>query len=371
MRIVYLSRGQTIHDQRFLEQMNRRGYDVHFISYYPAEVVQVPGVKIYHFSDYQQVAPFPRFRALQYRHHLKKLLHQIKPDVLHSGWLPDHGFYGAISGFHPTVSMVWGSDVLLDPQRGLSYYWRIRYTLAQADQIISNAEHLKARTIELARCDPGKITLFPFGIELDTFHPDPSARAQVRQRYGWEENEILIMNRNFKSIYGIEYFLDALPAVLRAHPSVRVFLGGSGDTEAALRERVQRLGLGSQVRFLGRVTSKEMAAHLNAADVYVSTSLSDGTSSSLLEAFACALPVVVSDLPPNQEWIQNGVQGYRVPIRDSGAIAKTLIALLGNAQERQHMAKTNWALAQERADWNKNFSVLERLYQRMIDAHRN
>ena len=53
-----------------------------------------------------------------------------------------------------------------------------------------------------------------------------------------------------------------------------------------------------------------MPAYLNAADIYVSTSLSDGTSLSLLEAMACSLPVVVTDIPANKEWITDGHNGF-------------------------------------------------------------
>ena len=109
MRIAYLSRGNSVYDRRFLEKMVERGYDVCYISYYPYERVQVKGVKTFHY-DYLTMHRFGRFLFLQTALHLRRLLKRIQPDVLHTGWVQDHGFIGVLSGFHPTLSMPWGSE---------------------------------------------------------------------------------------------------------------------------------------------------------------------------------------------------------------------------------------------------------------------
>ena len=80
---------------------------------------------------------------------------------------------------------------------------------------------------------------------------------------------------------------------------------------------------------------------LNAADVYVTTSLSDGTSVSLLEAISCGLPVVVVDAPAYFEWVEDRINGYIIPRRDSTVLAECLIALLQDPIRLREMGQRN------------------------------
>jgi glycosyltransferase involved in cell wall biosynthesis len=112
-----------------------------------------------------------------------------------------------------------------------------------------------------------------------------------------------------------------------------------------------------------------MAMYLNAADIYISTSLSDGTSCSLLEAMACRLPVVVTDLPAIREWVKDDVNGYLVPSENSAALAERIVTLLGNEPLRDQMGTRNLVIAQERADWERNFSILEEIYRGLVNSN--
>ena len=170
------------------------------------------------------------------------------------------------------------------------------------------------------------------------------------------------MNRSFAPVYGIEYFLRSLTKVAKAVPDARVLLIGSGPLETTFRALVKELGIENMVKFLGFVANEELPAYLNAADLYVSSSLSDGTSVSLLEAMACGLPVVVTDVPSILEWVENGINGLVCPRRDSDSLAKAIITLLRDERTAAKMGKKNLEIAEQRADWNKNFKMLEKMY---------
>ena len=126
------------------------------------------------------------------------------------------------------------------------------------------------------------------------------------------------------------------------------------------------LGIGEKVFFPGWIDKKEMSNYLNAADIYVSTSFSDGTSCSLLEAMACSLPVVVTNIEGNLEYITDGENGYLVPIQNSKILAKRLLGLLNNKSLRRKMGIRNQKITQEKADWDKNFTKLEELYMELV-----
>lgn len=365
MKIAYLSTGTNVYDRRFLKKMIERGYEAYLISYYHEQIdVKIEGVQVLHYL-YHDVVRFNRLSGLQVAFHLRKVLRSIKPDILHTGYVQHHGYYGALTGFHPTLLMPWGSDILIEP--GKSYYKRMvtKFTIKKADIITCDCQVVKDRIIELTGYPSEKIVIFPWGIDLNTFQPK---RSMARERLGWDGKKILIMTRQFEPIYGIEYFIEALPAIIKQFPDTKVIFVGSGPLEGEYRERIKNLGLKEYVLFTGWVNETEMADYLNASDIYVSTSLSDGASCSLLEAMACGLPVVVSDVPANEEWVENVVNGYIVPRKDSARFAERIVELLNNDSLREHMGQHNLEIAQKRANWDKNFDILEGIYKTLTTS---
>jgi glycosyltransferase involved in cell wall biosynthesis len=296
----------------------------------------------------------------------KKLLSMIKPDIVHACWVPTCGFTTALSNFHPFLLMPLASDILLIPKKNFLNRKITQFTIKRADMITCDAETVKREIIQLSGYPPEKIVVFPRGIDLSLFKPDISLRVTLRKRLGIEGKKVIIMNRSFEPIYGIEYFLKALPMVWAKVPNVYVLQIGSGPLENQLRKSVEELNLEPIVKFMGEVFNEEMPAYLNASDLYVSSSLSDGTSLSLLEAMACGLPVVVTDVPAILEWVVNGENGLVVPRRSIDELAEAIIYLLQNEDIRKKMGERNILIAKERVDWDKNFNKLEQMYKILI-----
>ncbi len=369
MRIAYVSFGHNVYDARFLRKMVEKGHEPTLISYWPHDVsFEMKGVQFVHWDP-----KFPRGVGVVLRHvrpffwgaHLRTALRRIRPDVLHTGYVQNNGLAGALSGFRPTLLMPWGSDILVHPDQSQYHKAITIFTLRRADMITCDCDLVKRRIIELSGYPEDKIIVFPWGTDLTVFKP--SARPSgVRRRLGWTNNKILIMTRNFKEIYGIQYFLAALPEVFRRRPDTRAILLGSGPLEGEYRAQVAQLGIDKFVFFGGRVDERHMASYLNAADIYVSTSLSDGTSASMLEAMACMLPVVVSDAEAYFEWVEDGQNGFIVPRTASAVLAERLLELLDSDALRRRMGVRNLRLARERADWDRNFDKLDGIYATLI-----
>ena len=373
MKILWLSEGNTPYDRRFLEKLIERDYKPVFVSYSLAEIIGIEGVKTIHrpFRLWTQFGQLGKrlhlhwFRRKMIVRHLRKLIRKVQPDVLHTGYIREHGYYGALTEFHPVLSMPWGSDVLIKPGKSEYDAKIVRYTLRQADMITCDCELVKKRIIELSDCFPDKIVVFPWGVDLTNCRP-LNGHSAIRERLGWQENEIIIHNRQFEPIYGIEYFLYALPTVVKVCPQARVLMLGEGSLEGKFRSMVQELGVEDYLYFAGTVNDRDMVQYLNAADIFVTTSFSDGTSASMLEAMACGLPVVVSDAPVYFEWVEDGINGYIVPRRDSAVLAERLIELLQNLGYRREMGHRNLQIAKERADWERNFGILEGIYEILV-----
>lgn len=368
MHIAYVSSGLSVHDERFLTKLVERGYRTSLITYYPGplppRIASIRGLAVFHRRPRVLARYSSRlfgFRAPG----LRRLLGELKPDVVHSGYIWKDGFVAARSGFHPHLSMPWGSDILVEPDRSRVLRWIVRYVVRRADMITCDCEVVANKIVAETAYPRGRIVVFPWGVDRALFHPGVP-RLAVRRERGWDDKAIVIMNRSFEPVYNVAGFLEALPRVLRARPDVRVLLGGSGSQEPLLREIVRRDGLEEIVHFLGQVAPERMPGYLAAADLYVSNSLSDGTSLSLLEAMACGLPVVVTDVPANLEWVSRGVNGFVARSGDTASLVQTLITALGDPALLSRMGSSNAQVAAERADWERNFAKLEEIYRVLV-----
>jgi glycosyltransferase involved in cell wall biosynthesis len=217
---------------------------------------------------------------------LVRALRAIKPDVVYAGWIQSSGFMAALSGFRPLLLMPWGSDVLIRPGQSSFWRWVTKYTLGKADMITCDCETVKWRIIELSGFPEGRIVVVPWGIDLGAFNPMVSG-AEIRAQLGWVDKKVLIMTRRFEPVYGIEYFIQALPRVVQHEPNVRVILAGAGPLEERIRGLVDHLNLTPYVHFPGMIPNHELPKYLASADLYVTSSLSDGSSNALMEAMAC------------------------------------------------------------------------------------
>lgn len=141
MRILYFTRDYTPHDYRFLSALAKTEHKMYSLRLerrprpledrpLPVEVHQVQ------WKGGQGAVRWRDFPAL--RQDLKRVLRELKPDVVHAGPVPDVAFLAALSGFHPLVSMSWGSDLLRDVDQDRRVGWAARFTLQRTDVLLGD-----------------------------------------------------------------------------------------------------------------------------------------------------------------------------------------------------------------------------------------
>jgi glycosyltransferase involved in cell wall biosynthesis len=112
------------------------------------------------------------------------------------------------------------------------------------------------------------------------------------------------------------------------------------------------------VKFVGTVRHDKIVDYLSAADIYVSTSFSDGTSASLLEAMSCSLPSVATEIDGNKEWINNGINGFLVPVADSKKLAEKILLLADDQELRRRLRANAEETMRTRVIWQENIKKL-------------
>lgn len=287
------------------------------------------------------------------------------PDVVVSGWIPTYGFYVAMSGFHPHVLLIWGSDVLLLPQKSRLHLLKTLFTLRVADMVVVDSDVQKDAAIRYG-CDPRKIVCFPWAVDLGRFVPRPA--VSERNREGWYT---VLCARTHEPIYGIEYLLEAIPLVVGKIPTTKFVFVGSGSLTDKYREFVSEHGLDSKVEFSGLVPHEKMPDILASCDVYVTPSLSDGSSATLLEAMACAKPCVATNIPGNREWINNNVSGILVPPRDPRSIAGAIVRLLKEPETARKLGREARLTVEQKADLRRSLGFFESRLIELVERTRS
>ncbi len=351
MRICYVNKGVSIHDQKMLKYLVQK-HEVHLVSYYGGALPHIEGLIVHRIPIPNPVMAFPVACMMT-----PFLVRRIKPDIVLGNYLLTYGFYTALAHYHPLLQIAWGSDVFVAPNQNPLYHFIVEYSLKHADLVTIDCQTGKRALVALGY-PAEKVVVFPWGIDQERFNPNIDGES-VRRELGWEGNVIIICTRAHDPIYGMEYLIQAIPEVVLRHQEARFLLIGSGSLTGKLKQMVRDSNMEGHVKFTGNVPNDVLGKYLNASDFYVSASLSDGTSISLLEAMGCGLPVVVTDVEAILEWIQDGVNGLVVPKRDPLALAQRICQLIEDKTLRQSFGQRNYKIATERAFFDDNMNVLE------------
>lgn len=370
MKICYIAEGSSIHTQRWLNYFAARGHEVHLI-YWKTRPGYDKSIRIHYLKRFA-----PKFWAvtryisfLQWIFQVRKLVKEIKPDVIDAHFIIDNGVLAVGSGFHPIIVTAWGSDVLIFPQR--NFLWKIvaKFVIKRADKIVCNSDVLKNGLINLGT-NPDKIVKISHGVNTRQFSPQQAIEA-LKKKPGAAGSSTVISIRHLRPLYNVEMLVKAIPLVLKQAPQTRFIIAGDGEQKPYLEELAATLGASQNVRFIGYVLHEELPGYLASADIYVTTSRSDSSSQSLQEAMACELAPVATDLPANREWITDGENGFIVPQDDYQALAEKISYLVKNDKAREKFGKTNRKIIIDRVEQEKEMGKVETLYQTLANASKS
>ncbi|HLE53366.1 MAG TPA: glycosyltransferase family 4 protein [Anaerolineales bacterium] len=358
MRVLYFTRDYTTHDRRFLAALVDTAYQVYFLQLerrgHPLEDRPLPeGIKRIPWRGGQGPA------SLRAGPHLltdlKRVLKEIKPDLVHAGPLQTAAFLVGLVGYRPLVSMSWGYDLLKDADRNILWRWATRYTLQHSAVLVGDCNTIRQKAIDLGMPDE-RIVTFPWGIDLTAFTPAASERAP-------SQTFKLLSTRGWEPIYGADILARAFVKAARRCPELRLCMLGNGSQAIEIRHILTEGGVVDRIEFPGQVSQVDLPRYYRQADLYISASHSDGTSISLLEAMACGCPALVSDIPGNREWVEPGVHGWWFPDGDVDTLTTAILDAVDKRHRLPTMGQAARKLAEQRADWEKNFQELLRAYQ--------
>jgi len=288
---------------------------------------------------------------------LRRCLKSIRPHIVVGNYVTTYGLYASVCGVRPFVLFVYGSDVTLDPQRSLLHRWITIRVIRSADLILIDSEVQRRAVISFGG-SPKKIVCFPWVDANDLRGTNPD--STLRNRLGWRDKIVVVSARMHEPRYAVETLILAIPSVLARCADVRFLVFGAGTQTARLIRLAHRLNVREFVHFAGIVPRNKLLGYVKSCDIYVSTSLTDGSSSSLLEAMYLGVPVVVTSIPGNAEWVSHGLSGLMFNVYDSEELAKAVVRLATEHVETERVCRRAMEQVRGRLNLDRSFKELIR-----------
>lgn len=365
MRVLYFTEKDSPHDRRFLNALSKTEHQVFALRQHGCQPLSPEGITE---LDWPEGRPdWSNWDGWEEgKKKFNALMKEIKPDLVHAGPIQGPALLAALSGFHPIVTMSWGSDLLRTAQRSPWTHWATQFTLDRTDVFIGDCQTVAD---EAARYGfpRKKMMLFPWGVDLAYFSPAHGRQAgqELRQSLGWEEKFVILCNRTWAPVYGVDVLAEGFKQAILENPNLRLLLAGDGPDAEKIWTILSPVD--QQVHFLGRIGLDALPGLYAAADLFVSPSHCDGSSVSLMEALACGKPVLVSDIPSNREWVKPGKVGDLFWDDDADSLARGLLRLAVDPERLAYGLRAR-LLAEERANWDRNFQELLRAYRLAVRA---
>src|SRR4030066_699973 len=355
MKILFLADARSIHIQRWIDFFPKRGHRVSLISLEPAENINcekffIPSKIKAGFLKYFLSVP-----------EIKKIVEELNPDLISAHLIPNYGWIGARLNLKPLVVTSWGSDILISVRKSFLHRKRAEDVLKKADLVTSDSNYLTSEIIRL-KVPESKILTYPMGVSVEFL--STSKKTSTANKTVFK----IISVRQLEPLYNLSLLIGAIPYCLNnTNKKIEFLIGGEGSQKDFLVQLAEKLKIAGKVKFLGKPSQTELPHNLQDSDIYVSTSLSDSTSVSLLEAMACQLIPIVTDIPGNREWIKDDQNGFLVPVSKPELLAERITEVVQNYEKYQNWTEKNLNMVKEKANLEENLKKIEQKFIELVE----
>ena len=302
---------------------------------------------------------------------LWRVSRKMKADLIHSHWVLPNGLPAAISSKIlkiPFVISLHGSDIFMADKNAL-FRAVARWIFSQSSCVTACSQELYDRAKNI---NPHiNVHLMAWGADPDVFKPLEN-RKEIRNKYGWEQNDVIVASLG-RFVYkkGFDRLISILPDLIEENKHVRLVIGGSGPLAQEFNEQVETLNIQEYVSFPGQIPWHEVPEFLAAADIFVLPSQRDlagnldGLPTVLLEAMACGLPCVASNIGGVGLVILEQQNGLIFDPSDQKTLKNYLKQLISSPGLRDQLGQNARQSTIEKFNWNTVSVNFEKLFRQI------
>ena len=301
---------------------------------------------------------------------VQRLLKRYDFAAIHAHWLIPQGFVAVLITLFfnkkPAILLTsHGGDLF--GLRGFLFNIILGWVLQRSSAISTVSNAMRDEIIERWKVPKNKVVIIPMGVDIrKIFIPNLTTTREC--------NTLLFVGRLVKK-KGVKYLLEAMAYVVKKYPKCRLLIVGSGPEAVAIKKYVENLHLDQQVTFLGRIENERLPTFYRSATIFVAPCViaeggdQEGLGLVLVEALACACPVITTDLPAIRDVVIHERTGVLVSERDSYSLANAILDLLNNPGKRKQLADKGREYVEEHFDWEKVTKSYAHLLKKLIHFH--
>jgi glycosyltransferase involved in cell wall biosynthesis len=244
----------------------------------------------------------------------------------------------------------------------INYY--TKKALESADLIYAVSNNIRHHVIADFTIPKTKVRYLPFGIDTDLFSPNTISEKMTSPTIE------VFSNRGFFPVYDNDSLIRGFALAYQKNPALRLTLKGDGPLEPSARELVSSFGLSEVITFQQKSDYSEVPKDYRNAHIFITTSISDGTPVSILEAMATGLPCIATDVGGIPEWIENGKTGLLIPPCTPEKVAEAILTLAADPTLRSRLGSAAREIVVKNGQWKVLMAQAEKDYQALIETYR-
>lgn len=362
-KILFVSAANSIHTVKWVNSLCKR-FEIHLVycKNHKANIDSIDKSVFLHELKFNSPAGY-YLNIFQ----LRKIFNDIKPDLVNVHYASGYGTLVRLSKVKPILLSVWGSDIYDFPHKSKLNSKILKKNVLYADYIASTSKVMAKELMKEVPKLENEIFITPFGVDTNKFK-----NIKVKR-----DNNINIgIVKSLKKIYGIQYSILAIRKLKdklyldkkqELSDSIKFYIYGDGEEKDNLINIIKEQNLIDSVFLKGRISNDSVPEILNTFDIFCATSIKESFGVAIIEAMACQLPVVATNVDGFKEILSNNEAGYIVNNMDVNEIADALKEIVINKTLRDKMGKKGRKIVLEKYDWKKNVEIMCCLYDAIIN----
>lgn len=237
----------------------------------------------------------------------------------------------------------------------------ISWSLRNADLVHAVSTHTERRAIALGARNT---IIIPNGVDTEKFKS--MSQDRLREKYGFSPDErIIISTSRLTPKNGMDYLIKATAKLLKEDFNLHLIIIGEGYQREELRYLIKKLKIEDKVRILGYIPHEEIPEYLNLSDLFVRPSLDEGFGISFIEAMACQIPVIGTDVGGIPDIIENGKNGFMVAPKNVDELSNAIKKVLEDSSLKMRIAEAGYKTVKEKFTWEIVLKKMDELYKNM------
>ncbi len=346
MRVLVLADSRAFHTERYVRELRRQGCQVLTASLEHGTMA--------HFH----LSPSGPLKGLNYALascQLPTLARRFQPDIVNPQFVSGYGFMATLARLQkqaPVVMTMWGSDILVVPNKSPFHKWKVTRALRSADFVFGDSRYIldKARALVPLK----ESAVVPWGIEEEylKLHQDRPINGSLR----------IIVPRTHEDVYGNEEILRALSSLI-VQGQILLTVPAFGTQVERFRALANRL-VGERVQYYQKMPRSCFLRFMANHDCYLSNARSDSSPASLIEAFALGLVPIAADIPGVREWLSDE-SGYRFTQGNEAELRATVGKVISDRGSHSTLRDRNLAKVRREALFEQNMATVIEVMRRL------